>query len=323
MIRFKVLPIDGSDYKAVEEVLASKSLSMGKKVSELEEEFASYVGAKYAVAVNSCTSALYLALEFFKHRYRAVTIPSMTVPLVANAVIHSGCTLKFSDRVDWVGKSYELQDTPIIDSAHEVLPRTGFDKVICYSFYPTKPVCSAEGGMICTNRADVVDWVKRARWYGRDTGESKIKNSWEYTITFPGWKMNMTDIQAAIALNQLRKLPKLDVERAHVCHLYNEFLGEKNTSFYLYRINVPRRNNFIRWMRENGVECGVHFAPLHQMEAYSKYEHGKMKKTEKEYQSTVSLPFHDSLEDWEVKQVCDLVSEWRDGHEHIRFTPGA
>ena len=65
MIRFKVLPIGGHDIKAVEKVMASKSLSMGKTVAELEEEFADYVGAKYAVAVNSCTSALRLCLEFF------------------------------------------------------------------------------------------------------------------------------------------------------------------------------------------------------------------------------------------------------------------
>lgn len=269
MIPFKKLPIDDSDMKAVEKVMHSKSLGMGKTVYELEEEFADYVGSKYAVAVNSCTSAIYLSLIYRRRNeyIGACSIPSMTVPLVANTIIHSGTWLKFRDDTRWVGRSYELEGFDIIDSAHEVKKRDDWDKnkLVCYSFYPTKPVCSADGGMICTNDEDAVKWFRSARMYGRAKAETKVKNSWEYTIDFPGWKMNLSDIQAAIALNQLRKLPEIDRLRQGIVNFYNKRLGILNTGLYLYRINVPNRDAFVPWMLDQGIECGVHFAPLHLM----------------------------------------------------------
>lgn len=332
MIPFKKLPIGREDFKAVEEVMNAKSLSMGRFVAQFEDAFAEYVGAKYAIAVNSCTSALYLCLEYIYELTNGweqpISIPSMTVPLVANAVIHSGHDLTFVDHVAWVGGAYQLYNTRIVDSAHEIRQNQDYsfdDHWVCYSFYPTKPICSAEGGMICTNDEDAADWLKKARWYGRNEGSSHTKNSWEYTIEFPGWKMNMTDIQAAIALSQLKKLPKLNKERRRVRDRYNKNLGPLNCSLYLYRINVESRDNFIKWMSGNGVMCGVHFAPLHKMEAYKDCQCEPMHKTMEEYRTTVSLPFYDSLLDSEVDRICELVHTWNNGGqvEYTRTTPGA
>lgn len=319
MIPFKVLPIGEKEIKAVELVLRSKNISMGKVVKELEERFADYIDTKYAVAVDSCTSALFLSLKYKflinnEHPPMPVKIPSMTVPLVANTIEHTNAQIHFTDDCDWVGNSYELKPYNIIDSAHKVVKNQFYncdnETLMCFSFYPTKPITSCEGGMICTNDIDAVSWLKKARWYGRNEGETLIKNSWEYDIEFAGWKMNMTDIQAAIAIEQLKRLDVLNKNRQDVVDLYNKLLSKNNDSLYLYRIQVNDRNLFIKYMKDNGVECGIHFKPLHYMKAFSNCEKDDLSKTEIMANKTVSLPLYDSLTEYDIVYITMLVKDW-------------
>ena len=325
-IRFKELPVGIADIKAVADVIRSKSLGMGQTVNELEEEFADYVGAKYAVALNSCTNSLFLTL--MGQPVDHVGIPSMMVPLVANEIIHAGKRPYFVDNTNWVGSAYRLKNTNIVDSAHQVA-KVGewfFDHyVVCYSFYPTKPIGGADGGMICTNSEEEANWYRKARFFGRNEGDSLTKNSWEYGIEFPGWKMNMSDVQAAIVLTQLRKHPSNDGTMGQIRDSYNEILGLDNKSKYLYRINVENRDEFIKHMKENGVECGIHFEPLHMMECYKQYampnvddtqdlglsSHSELPKTEEEFKTTVSLPFHTFLSPQDISYICELTLEWK------------
>lgn len=238
----------------------------------------------------------------------------MTVPLVANAIIQAGAKVKFFDKVEWVGKTYELEPWGIIDSAHRVVKGQFKNEcwghnLLCYSFYPTKPITSAEGGMILTNDGYAAKWLKKARWYGREDDSSKVKNSWEYDIEFPGWKMNMTDVQAAIAIEQLKKHDEIEVKMDEVREDYNRQLELSNDSNYLYRINVPDRDEFIPWMHKRGVECGVHFKPLHWMKCFKNGQ--KLPKTDAEARTTASLPFHSALKSVDVYYICNLVKAWK------------
>jgi dTDP-4-amino-4,6-dideoxygalactose transaminase len=322
MIPFKVLPLGENEINAVVDVIKSKSIGMGKKVKEFEERIAEYAGAKYAVAVDSCTSALFLSLKYCAldnagHLPIPVRIPSMTVPLVASTVVHAGGRIHFEDECDWVGHSYQLKPYPIIDSAHKVTPNQYTDlhddkMLLCYSFYPTKPITSCEGGVILTNDEKAAEWLTKARFYGRNSGETVAKNSWEYDIEFPGWKMNMTEIQAALCIEQIKRLPLLDINRQLVVSLYNYLLGLDNDSLYLYRINVLNRDKFINYMKDNGVECGVHFKPLHLMEAFKDCQRDELIKTEAMGKYTVSLPLYDSLNEKDTKFICKLVREWQE-----------
>ena len=313
-IRFKELPIGEEDIGAVTNVLKSKSLGMGTTVNVLEEEFADYVGSEYAVAVNSCTNSLFLSMLYFiKGVHSAhINVPSMMVPLVPNEIIHAQCIPYFNNDTDWVGHHYKLDKTNIIDSAHEVIRGLhDFNEyTVCYSFYPTKPVCGADGGMICTNDEDAAKWYRKARFFGRDDGSSLTKNSWEYKIEFPGWKMNMSDVQAAIALTNLRRHPWVDSKMTRIREKYNDLLGYENTSNYLYRIEVENRDAFISYMSDNNVECGVHFYPLHMMEAYKDFGRDDMTEVESVYYKTVSLPFHTFLTDDQIEYICEKVYRW-------------
>ena len=328
MIRFKQLPIGDEEKTAAQAVIDAGSLSMGPFVNGFESAFAEFIGAKHAVAVNSCTSALFLSL-LCENRIRydlpwastegKIELPSMTVAVVANAIIQASGKLKFIDDVSWVGKDYQLKPFDVWDSAHLVKPNQykkykNPQALVNFSFYPTKTICGIEGGMIATDDDESACWLRKARWYGRDMGESKVRNSWEYTVEFPGWKMNMTDMQAAIAHCGLNKFYRNDARLKEIVEQYNCAFGLKNDSMYLYRINVPERDSFMLWMKDKGVECGVHFWPLHWQPAYQDIPRETMEKTDEEAMSTVSLPLHPFLSEKDINHIIGLVNDWKETH---------
>ena len=130
-------------------------------VTEFEKTIADYVGAKYAVSFSSATNAIFLALL---NKKTIITVPSMIPPVVLNAIITSGNSHNFRDDVNWVGDSYILHDFgnyKIVDSAQKV-EENQFKKecndndLMVFSFYPTKPIGSCDGGMIVSNDLDKI-----------------------------------------------------------------------------------------------------------------------------------------------------------------------
>lgn len=320
MIEFKKLPFDVTDVDAVSDVILSGSVGQGKVVRQLEEKFAEYVGAKYAVAVNSCTAALFLCLKY-PTNYRLVAIPSMLVPLVANEIIHAGYEPYFIADTAWVGGSYRLGNTCIVDSAHEVKYRDDFDKFcVCYSFYPTKPLGGVDGGMICTDDSTLCQWYREARDFGKSDSAG---NSWDRQQKFIGWRFTMSDVQATVVLNRLKHFGYELDKMASVRRQYNAAFGLENTSDYLYRIDVPERDSFIEEARDKGIICGIHYHPLHHMPLYSSYGMDDMSEVDDAYATTVSLPFHSSLTMADIAYIIEFVNVWRNKHEHSGTAPGA
>ena len=139
----------------------------GEIVYKFENEFAKYVGAKYACGVNSATNAIFLSLL---NKSTEINVPSIIPPVVLNAILLSGNSIKFQDNVDWVGGSYtlkEFEDYKIIDSAQKV-EKNQFKKeanendLMIFSFYPTKPVGGIDGGIIVSNDKLKIDWFRKA-----------------------------------------------------------------------------------------------------------------------------------------------------------------
>lgn len=248
----------------------------GHKVTEFEQKFCDYVGAKYACSVNSATSAIFLAT--LNHGIE-VTVPSVIPPVVLNAVINAGNTHRFCDNVDWVGDSYILHDFEnykIIDSAQKVQKNqynleANPDDLMIFSFYPTKPIGSIDGGMIVSNDEEKIEWFKEACL----NGMSNSMNNWERVIKFPGWKMYMNSFQADIASRNLSRLEDKKARLLEVRETYNDAFHKKNTSEHLYRISVDNRESFISSMKEDGITCGIHYRAAHLNPTYktSRDEH--------------------------------------------------
>ncbi len=311
-----------SEIEAVARCIRSGQLSQGAVVEEFEEDFRKYVGSKFAVAVNSCTSGLFLSLMLTKPK--KVSIPSMTFASVASNIIHAGARLVWLDESS-AGSRYPLvSDDPkagtAYDSAHSIhrgdAKGCGKD-LICYSFYPTKNLSGIEGGMIATDSKDYAEWLRKARWHGR------VGSSWDYVIEFPAWKFNMTNVQAAVGIDYLKRIDSESKAKMELVELYNEMLGTDIKSDHIYQTVVNKRDGFAEFMMLKGIECSMHFKPVHKQPAFRKY-YKKLPKTERLSRYNVSLPLFPSLSETGVEEICSLVKKWNEKYplpedEYIYF----
>lgn len=169
-------------------------------VKMFEEEVAEYTGSPYAVAVDSCTDALFLCCKYLD--VESVTIPKKTYLSVPQSIEHSGGKVLFED-LAWSGiyqlKPYHLYDAAKRFTSNMYLP----GNFMCLSFHIKKLLPIGKGGMILTDNIDAVHWFRRARYEGRSE-----KNYTEDNITFSGWNMYMTPEQAARGLTLMMNYPE-------------------------------------------------------------------------------------------------------------------
>ena len=311
-IPFFKLSFDEREIDEVVRIMRKGYLTQGKEVRMLEKDFSRYVGSKYAVAVDSCTNGLHLSLLCNGNRWTGdtVTIPSLTFASVANVIMHSGAKIDFKDEIV-VGRAYYLEHNrpfKVVDSAHQVERALYHDfrgALMNFSFYPTKQISSAEGGMIALNDHYAMEWLEKARWHGRKGG------GFNYSIDMPGYKYNMTDLQAVIAAVQLRKLDEMNRRRRQIVNYYNRELNENVESLHLYTISVEDRDSFIDAMDKVGINCSVHYyTPLHLQPAYKEFK-TCLPLTESTAKHTVSLPLYADMRQDEVDYVIKAVKEWR------------
>jgi len=283
-------------------------------VVEFEKKIAKYVGAKYACAVNSATSAIFLTfvMDYFL-KPRTVKIPSMIPPVVANAIITSNNRVEFADNVKWFGNSYILhkfRKYKVVDSAQK-LEKNQFRKecksedLMIFSFYPTKPLGGCDGGMIVT------DDYKKYRWFKEAVlnGMSYAENNWERDISFPGYKMYMNSVQAKILMNNFESYDKKMRMLGNLVDIYNRELGYENSSKHLYTIEVLDNERFIQNMKNAGIVCGNHYPALHLNPVYNEGKELDCPKSEKLEKRTVSLPMNEKLSFYQTEYIIDKVKE--------------
>lgn len=188
------------------------SINAYKYVSDFEKEVAKFLGSKFGVALDNCSNAIFLCCKYLG--VKNVNIPKCTYPSVPSSVIHAGGTVVFDDR-DWISKRfYRLDPYPIYDAAH-LFQKNMCKKIaneidgkffVCVSFSATKPINIGKGGMILTNDENAVDWLKQARYCGRNE-KPLMQDSFEIL----GWNMYMTPEQAArglVLMNDTKSLRK-------------------------------------------------------------------------------------------------------------------
>lgn len=170
-----------------------------KIVEMFEEEVAEYTGAPLAVAVDSCTNALFLACKYM--HVQDVHIPRCTYLSVPQSIMHAGGTPIFED-LKWEGV-YQLKPYPIYDAAKHLtsnmyIPGT----LMCLSFHIKKQLPIGKGGMVLTDDHETVEWLRQARYEGRHAVNYKNDN-----IILNGWNMYMTPEEAARGLSLMMNYP--------------------------------------------------------------------------------------------------------------------
>lgn len=290
--------IDEQTKKELLEVLDSGWWQYGKKVTEFEEEFAKYVGAKYAVACNSATSALDLCLKAYDIKGGELITPAFT--FVSDAIVGewNGMEVTFADidpvsycidpqsvkitsktkaiiAVDSHGRLADIQalkakfDGLIIeDAAHACYtPGAGKDAdITVWSFQAVKSLPTGDGGMITTNDESIVKKLRSLYWLGVEKMTHERVNehgyTWDYDIKGLGIKAYMIDLTAVIGLGQLRRLEQTNARRREIQDKYNYYF-EGNDWFIKPAFSHTVQYYTPQWKNRDGLanylaEAGIH-----------------------------------------------------------------
>ena len=204
----------------------------------------------------------------------------------------------------------------------------------CFSFYATKNVVTGEGGMVITGNEEYARKVKIMSLHGMSSDAwertGSTSGSGHYDVVYPGYKFNMTDLQASLGMHQFPKIDEYHKRRRDIWEKYNESFsalpvftpkeagaGVKH-SYHLYTLllNIDKtgitRDEFISEMKKRKIGVGVHYKALHLHPYYSLtfgYKKGDFPNAEWISERTVSLPLSPALTDENVQSVITAVKD--------------
>jgi dTDP-4-amino-4,6-dideoxygalactose transaminase len=199
----------------------------------------------------------------------------------------------------------------------------------CFSFHPIKNMTTGEGGMVTTDDGELATRIKLWKFHGVHRDAWKAYSASEkapatYDVVLPGFKYNLTDIQSALGLHQLRKLPRFNARRAEIAAIYQrelsgiEGLGLPGTAPYehvhpwhLFTVLAPQRAPFMDRLKELGIGTGLHFEAVHLHTYYRErfgYREGMLPVAEEVCSRIVSLPLFPSMTDADAADVVEGVA---------------
>jgi dTDP-4-amino-4,6-dideoxygalactose transaminase len=352
--------MDDDIKRAVLEVLDSGWYILHERVNEFEKKFAEFCGVKNAVCVASGTAAIFLSLKALDIKHGdEVIIPSFSFIATANPILEVGAKPVF---VDIDPRTYTIDPEkiikavtkrtkaimpvhlyghpadmdPILDIAKEndlyVVEdacqshgaeykgrRTGgIGNVACFSFYPSKnmTVCG-DGGAVVTNDGEVAGKVRKLRDHGRVD---------KYVFDLQGYNLRFNEIQAAIGIKQLEKLPRWNEARRNIAKMYNKALYDLVTTpteeswakhvYHLYVMRSKKRDELQKFLSNSGISTLVHYpVPIHEQPAITSImgTQPTLRNTEKFAKEVLSIPMYPTLTVSEVDYVSGKIREFFKG----------
>lgn len=235
--------------------------------------------------------------------------------------------------------SLKLRDIPVLEDAAHALgtldrgkwPGT-FSDAAAYSFYATKNITTAEGGVLLTNRDDLADKVRVLSLHGmdRDAWKRYMKGgTWKYDVTEFGYKCNLPDMAAALGLSQLNKVGRLQARREQLARQYIKRLEQipgvttfgkvqeppDRHSWCVFAIAIDEdvarisRDDLIEELRLRNIGTSVHFIPTHHFSAYRNAKTGDMAVTERVSRRMLSLPLYPGMSDADLDDVVTALDD--------------
>ena len=365
-LSFQPPAIGPEEIAAVTETLESGWLTSGPRAEELERRLAELTGARHALAVASGTAAMHLSLVGLGlgPGDEVITTP-ITWPATANVVVHTGATPVFVDvrdsdlnidpelaaaavtkrtkailPVDLAGQPADLDPLlalglPVVeDAAHAVEARYrgrrigSIARATCLSLYATKNVAAGEGGAITTDDDTLADEVRELRLMRRSHGSL-------YDVRTAGFKANLSDVLAAIALCQLDKIDAhAEIRRRHV-EAYDAAVADlpgiaplvrdprDRHALHLYIVRIDPedagadRDAYQSALAEENVGTSIHFLPVHTLTYYRERfpDQPPLPVAERAGREVLSLPLSPAHSDEDIADAVDALRR-----VHTRFT---
>lgn len=364
----KMIPISKpfvgeEEVNAVADVIRSGMIAQGPKVSEMETKFSQFCNIKHTIALNSGTAGLHTALNVIgiKHGDEVITTP-FTFISTANTIVMQGAKPIFADideetfninpekikekitdktkaivtvdlyghlcDYDKINETAKNNNLVVIEDSCQAIgaeyngKKAGsFGDIGVFSFYATKNITCGEGGAITTDNDEYAENAKLFRQHGR----SKM-TAYEYTNL--GYNYRMTDINAAMLLEQLKKIDFITKKRIENAEYLSKILGNikgikvpvikegHKHVFCQYTIKVDdfklSRDELIEHLKNKGINSAVYYPkPLHLCEHFEKlgYKEGDFPVAEKLSKQVLSLPVHPSLTREQLGQIVNAIQE--------------
>ena len=326
-----------------------------RNVGKFELKFKKFVNADDCLAVNSGTAALNIAISLLElKKHDEVIMPSLSFVSTANCVLRNQGKPVFSDidpntlcidpqkieklitkrtkailpvhfggmpcdleKILKISKKFGLK--VIEDAAHatgavynkKLIGNHGF--AVCFSFHPIKNLGMPTGGLIAINdrnHKQLRRKIESRRWCGISN-----RHDDKYEINEVGDNYYMNEFSAAIGIEQLKKLKKMNSIRKKIAKRYfTELENESkmpfhnNCSYHLYWICVKNRDNFRKELYKNGIQTGTHYKPIHTFKLYN--EKVKLPVTEKIGNEIVTLPIHPNLTNKQLDKIISLSNKF-------------
>ncbi len=350
--------------KRVLRVLESGFLTEGEVTKQFEEKVRDYVGATYAIAVNSCTTGLELALRALRiGPGDEVIVPDFTYPATASVVSIVGATpvlvdisretmlINYDrleeaitgrtkavipvslfgnpldyDRLNNIKKRYELY---IIEDAACALGASYKNKMVgtladitVFSFHPRKFITTGEGGMITTDNKKWAQWIRSYKHFG--IGDYKAPRA-ETMFEIIGTNYKMSDVQAAIGLEQMKIIDTMLARRRKLAERYFSLLSDLDGvamprttdkgmhSYQSFCVYVKSRDTVMKRMRKAGIEVQIGTYALHTQPAFAQFadtsKHGPFTGSTFSFSSCLTLPLYHQLKKEDQLRVVKTLEK--------------
>jgi dTDP-4-amino-4,6-dideoxygalactose transaminase len=374
-IPFALPDIGPEEEAAVVECLKSGWITTGPKCKQFEQDFAATIAPDVtAIAVNSATAGLHLALEAMgigpgdrvittTHTFTAtaevvrylgadpefVDISDETYcvdPLAVETSVRDGVRAilpvhyaGFPCDMDSISRIARARGIGVLEDAAHAFPTRYGERLIgaldsdatVFSFYATKTLATGEGGMVVTRSPTLAKRIKTMRLHGIDRDAfdryTSTRPAWYYEVVAPGFKYNMTDVAAAMGIEQLRKTERFSARRAFLADRYDSAFRDlplklpprpatpSTHAWHLYVLQLEEgakisRDDFIARMYDHGIGCSVHYIPLH-LQPYWRDRYRlrpeQFPVSQRLYERGVSLPLYTKMSDQDQERVISAV----------------
>lgn len=361
--------------------LESGWIGTGPKTKMFEDQFSQYVGSKNAIALNSCTAGLHIALDLLKLKEgdEVITTPmtfastvnviehhnakpifvdidkwsmNLNVELISNVIskrtraimpVHFAGLPCDMDKINAIARDFDL--CVISDAAHAIEAKYKNKKIghladlTVFSFYANKNLTTGEGGMIVTDNDKFAKELRIKALHGLSADAWKRYSNEgfkPYEILYPGYKYNMTDMQASLGIHQLKNLNSNLIVRMKFWRMYDNafskikgLINRQETEYdfvharhlYIILIDINNltisRNQFVELMKKEGIGTGVHYTAIHLHPFYKnkyRYKRGNFENAEWVSDRTVSLPLTPYLKERDILRVIEAVKKILKAH---------
>tara|TARA_B100000212_G_C27383451_1_gene538137 strand:+ start:1444 stop:2571 length:1128 start_codon:yes stop_codon:yes gene_type:complete len=355
------------------DTILSGWVTQGPRVEEFEKEFAKLTGAKHAVAVSNCTTALHLSLIVAGvGKGDEVICPSLSYIATANSIRYVGAKPVFAE----VGDDYNLdikdvegritKNTKAILLVHQMGMPANIEAIknicekysleliedaacaigssykkkmigshsdlVCFSFHPRKVITTGDGGMITTSRLDYCERLKKLRQHGMSVND-RVRHVSKKVIFEKheelGYNYRLTDIQASVGIQQLKKLNEIVQKRREIASIYNDAFNDIQciglpkdnkhsiSNFQSYSVllkkNCPiRRNDLMQRMLDHGIATRKGIMLAHEEEAYTDFDFNNLERSEFLSHNSIILPLYVPMSkndiDFVIKTFINIIN---------------